>query len=240
MAEINRAQFLRLGVAGVVDRRGRGCWPGPPRRVARARAPGRRRRLPVVRRGRRAASAGWYRGRRPCPPSTAPSAGASRSRAPPSATTSARINAASAPTPSSPATSSPPSTTRVRHRGRRALAGRRVESLLVSVYLNGAAFADERPRACCSAACSPTTPSSSRGCAASAARRRRPACPVPLTLEQAGTTLDTLVTTPTSPCERTPASRRRSAGCVALLVARPARSLRRPARRRSPSTAPRR
>ena len=97
---------------------------------------------------------------------------------------------------------------------------------------------DTTPRACCSAACSPTTPSSSRGCAASAARPPATGLPVPLSLEQAGTTLDRSSPPRTSPFrERTPSRAVPSPDPLAPAARRAARSsprsrsLRRPAPR---------
>jgi hypothetical protein len=77
--------------------------------------------------------------------------------------------------------------------------GRRIESLLVGVYLNGAAFAaDDATRLMLGRLLAYDAQQLAwlRGLAGG---RAATGLPVPLSLEQAGTTLDTLVTTPNFP-----------------------------------------
>ena len=199
----NRGQFLRLGVAGVVGTVGAGLLAGPAcRGAAGARAAGRRRRLPVVRRRRRADEPRVV-------PQRARSSGFSageRRRLQQAATAKsdhiARINAALG------------ADAIQRRRLRRELPGRRVRHARPR-----ARAGPTRSRRCSSASTSTARPSPATAATRlllgrllaydaqqlawlRGADRRRSAgagLPNPLSLEQAGTTLDRLVTTPNFP-----------------------------------------
>ena len=249
-AEINRGQFLRLGRRRCRGDRRRGA-------ARRARGGGAAR----ARRPRATTSAScrsapspsstslaWYRGALRVPR-------LQRRRAPapdgrrdaPSATTSRGSTPPSAPTRSSRATSPRTSRRRVRlarPRARRSAA--RSRTLLVGVYLNGAAFArDSATRLLLGRLLDLRRPAARVD--ARPERRGPPAraSPSPLSLEQAGARLDRarhhpelpqLVKGPAPVLTHPDRARRMRARAARRVVVRRAA----PPRRRSPSTAPRR
>ena len=201
MAEINRAQFLRLGVAGVVGTVGAGLLAGPAAAALPVPAP-QGDDVGFLSFGAVAetASAGWYlraaamaafdrTDRR----RFAQSRAAKRDHI-------ARINASLGADAIQPGDFVAAFDDDAFASKASALSlGRQIESLLVSVYLNGAAFAaNDATRLMLGRLLAYDAQQLAwlRGLGGAPAAT---GLPVPLSLEQAGTTLDTLVTTPNFP-----------------------------------------
>ena len=247
MAEINRGQFLRLGVAGVVGTVGAGLLAGPAAAALPVPAP-QGDDVGFLSFGAVAetASAGWYRGRRPWPPSPHRPP-ALRAVAGGEEDHIARINAPLGADAIQPGDFAPPSpTTRSPRRPARSSLGREIEALLVGVYLNGAAFAaNDATRLLLGRLLAYDAQQLAwlRGLGGAPAAA---GLPIPLSLEQAGATArparhhPELPRVVKGPLPVSPSPDPLPPLRVALLVLAAAASLRRPAPRRSPSTAPRR
>jgi hypothetical protein len=201
VAEINRGQFLRLGVAGVVGAVGAGLPAGVASAALPAPAP-QGDDVGFLSFGAVAetASAAWYRNAA----STAAFSATdrrrfARSRAAKNAHI-ARINAALGPDAIQPGdfdATFPDDA--FASKGSALALGQRIESLLVSVYLNGAAFAANDATRLMLGRLLAYDAQQLAWLRGLGGERAATGLPVPLSLEQAGTTLDTLVTTPNFP-----------------------------------------
>lgn len=201
MAEINRGQFLRLGVAGVVGAVGAGSLAGPAAAALPAPVP-QGDDVGFLSFGAVAetASAAWYRNAASAAVFSATDRRRfTQSRAAKNAHI-AKINTALGADAIQPGDFDATFPDDAFASKASALAlGQRIESLLVGVYLNGAAFAaNDATRLMLGRLLAYDAQQLAwlRGLGGAPAAT---GLPVPLSLEQAGTTLDTLVTTPNFP-----------------------------------------
>ena len=200
MAEIDRAQFLRLGVAGVVGTVGAGLLAGPASAA-----------LPVPNpQGddvgflsfgavAETASAAWYRNAASTAFSATDRRRFAQSRAAKNAHI-AKINTAlgaDAIQPGDFDATFPGDA--FASKASALVLGQRIESLLVGVYLNGAAFAANDATRLLLGRLLAFDAQQLAWLRGLGGARAATGLPIPLSLEQAGTTLDTLVTTPNFP-----------------------------------------
>ena len=201
MAEINRGQFLRLGVAGVVGAVGAGSLAGPAAAALPAPVP-QGDDVGFLSFGAVAetASAAWYRNAASTAAFSAKDRRRfSRSRAAKNAHI-AKINAALGADAIQPGDFDATFPADAFAAKASALAlGQRIESLLVGVYLNGAAFATNDATRLMLGRLLAYDAQQLAWLRGLGGERAATGLPIPLSLEQAGTTLDTLVTTPNSP-----------------------------------------